>query len=842
MNWRASSFAGLAIGLIAAAAPSQAYYHFIHYLNGGNAPEKFDLTALPGKTVTFFVSETGPTTYAPNDSFNSVLSQIQQATLVWNGIASSDLRVSFGGLEATATPQITPGGDVSFEDLPPGVEGYGGPTTLATPVTAPDGSQFFPIVRSVVHLSLNLNQPPGPSYDQTFLMTTIHEIGHALGLQHTFTSASMSQATTSATTLTHPVGADDVAGISVLYPNANFAQFGSIAGKITAGGKPVHLASVVAIQNGADAVSAVTNPDGTFQMSGVPPGQYLVYVHTMPPDADIFGPWNADGSVAAASGAINSLFYPGTKDFTQATTVTVTAGTVASGINIQSVNRASVPLYDGQVYGYFNNNTIEVYPAPVAISPTQTPVVASIVGLGSNEPESGLSVQVPGGAVSIASNGIVPIVSGGYTYAAVFLNLNAGAQPGPQHMIFNTPDYMYVLPSAMYLTPTGPPTVTTVTNNGDGTATVAGTNWTAGTLLYFDGFPATITSLNAAAGTAVVTPPPGASGQTSSLTAYNPDGQNSQILQSAAPVTYSYGNLAPPAITSIAPASLPAGAEAMIDIQGSGFNFIPGLTTIGFGTTDVAVQRVFVLSPNHVQVNVRVASNAALSTSDVTAISGFELAMAPSAFQITAQVTGLPTVSPTLVNGVPGQSGSYAGAVVSLYGANLSAPAFSPSITFGGVPATILYISPSQINLQIPASLPPGPVTMTVTNGIATGFPVVVNIDPPPAEIVAVQNASGAYVIPANPAHQGDVLIVTLIKFAAAGATINPNRVQVSIGGVSHNALQIGQAVSGSLVYSQVSFQLTANDPIGPTEPLIVYLDGRSSLQAAIPVVAAAGN
>src|ERR1700722_15803631 len=112
-----------AFALLAALAtigtPATAYYHFIHYLNGASVPEKFDLTALPNKTVTIFVSETGPVLYSPTDTFNNVLSQIRQATAVWNGVASSDLRVAFGGLENGVTPQNTPGGDVVFEDLPP---------------------------------------------------------------------------------------------------------------------------------------------------------------------------------------------------------------------------------------------------------------------------------------------------------------------------------------------------------------------------------------------------------------------------------------------------------------------------------------------------------------------------------------------------------------------------------------------------------------------------------------------------------------------------------------------------------------------------------------------------
>jgi uncharacterized protein (TIGR03437 family) len=846
MKHRALSIAIFAAVAVLGPATAPAYYHFITYLTSGNAPQKFDLTALPNKTVAFFVSENGPLTYTPPDTFNSVLSQIQQATAVWNNVSSSDLRIVFGGLENGATPQNTPGGDVAFEDLPPGVEGFGGPTSLATPVTAPDGSQFYPIVRSVVHLSLNLTLPPGPSYDQSFLMTTIHEIGHAVGLQHTFTSASMSQATTRATTLSHPISADDIAGISVLYPNANFAQFGSITGTVTADGKGVHMASVVAIQTGLDAISTVTNPDGSFRMDGVPPGKYAIYVHTMPPDADIFGPWNADGTVAPPSGAINTLFYstsnPGTTTFSQATLVPVAASKIASGININAVSRASVPLYDGQIYGYFNNYSIVVTPAPVTISMNETPVVASIVGLGTAEPASQLSVQLPGGSASIPSNGIVPYTIPGY--AALYLNFDANAQPGQQHIIFNTPDYTYVLPSAMFYTLNPPPTVDAINDNGDGTLTVSGTNWVAGTLLYFDGLPATIMSLDSTKGVAVVVPPAGSNGQQSTLTAYNPDGQNSQILQSAAPVTWSYGNLPTPAITTISPSSLPAGAAAMIDITGSNLSLTQGTSTIGFGTTDVAVQRVFVLSPNHLQVDVLVPTNAALSNSDVSVISGFQVATAPAAFQIKAVVPGLPAPDPALTNALPGLTGTYAGATVSLHGTNLAvasaipgAPTtVKPTVTIAGEPVTILSSSPGQIKFQIPADLPPGPAQLIVNNGVRAALPIDVNIDTPPAAIAAIQDSMGNYIYDANPAQTGETLIVTLTNFAAAGATVDPARVQIGVGGVNHSATKIIEVLVGKINYSQITFQLNANDPVGQQEPFIVYLDGRSSYPAVIPV------
>src|SRR5262245_53418805 len=154
--------------LLACAAPALGSYHYIHYASR-IAPftpiyEKFNLAALPNNTVTFFVSDQGPAIYAPNDHFGSVLSQIKQAAAAWNSVATSDLRVAFGGLESytpnptstaiggPALASNTPGADVIFVDLP-GVLGLGAPTTSTVAVARPGEQPFFPIVRSVVMLS-----------------------------------------------------------------------------------------------------------------------------------------------------------------------------------------------------------------------------------------------------------------------------------------------------------------------------------------------------------------------------------------------------------------------------------------------------------------------------------------------------------------------------------------------------------------------------------------------------------------------------------------------------------------------------------------------------------------
>jgi len=826
-------------GLMAALltpATGLAYYHFIHYLGGVNAPEKYDLAALPNKTVTFFVSESGPAVYSSTDTFNSVVSQLRQATAAWNSVSSSDLRVAFGGLENLQTAQNTPGGDIVFEDLPPGLYGYGGPTSLAVPVAGATGS-FVPVKRSTVHLNRNLTVLPGPSYNETFFMTAVHEMGHALGLQHTFTSSTMSQATTRATTLSHPIDADDVAGISVLYPNASFARLGSIAGRVTSGGSGVHLTSVVAIRAGGAAVSALTNPDGTYRIDGVPPGQYFVYAHPLPPDADIRGPWNTAGNVVAPSGATNSLFYPGTTNLASAAPISVQASSLSDGINISLTSRPFVPLYDAGVYGYFNNYTsAPVKPAYVNMLAGDTTVVASGAGLGSGGQAPGLTVQFLGGSARIRSGGVRPyLASNGYTYVSLDLGFNLGAATGPQHLVFVSQDFMHVLPAGIIATQKFPPTVSAVTPNPDGTVTVTGTNWNGDSLIYFDGLPASITSLDPVANSAIVTPPVGASGQTAVVTVYNTDGQNSQLVQGSSPVTYAYGNSPAPAITSVSPASLPAGSEAVIDITTSGLSLTSGQVAVGFGTSDVVVRKIFVLGPNRVQVDVSITGNAALSNPDVSVISGFRTAIAPGGFQITPAIPGAPAAIPILSNALPGLNGSYPGAIVTLYGSNLiSSATAAPLVSIGGQSATLLYASANQINLQIPSTLAAGPAVLVVNNGVASTYPVVVNIDAAPAAITALLNAGGVPYDTSNPAHQGDLVTLTLSTPLLAPNTIVPlSSLQVSVGGVLHDVLQVSPVTGGAL---QVSLLLSTNDPVGVAQTVIAYLDGRSSYPATLPI------
>ena len=180
----------------------------------------------------------------------------------------------------------------------------------------------LPDLRGEVILTDNTANQPGPSYQEEYYTTAVHEFGHALGLQHTWTGAAMSQDVIRDTSRARPLDADDIAGLLVLYGKAGWsAAYGSISGQVTANGNPVNMASVVAIPPTGPAVSALTNPDGTYTINGLPPNQYLLYVHPLPPDAvpangtGLSLPVDSSGhAMAGPSGYFQTVFYPGTLD------------------------------------------------------------------------------------------------------------------------------------------------------------------------------------------------------------------------------------------------------------------------------------------------------------------------------------------------------------------------------------------------------------------------------------------------------------------------------------------------------------------------------------------------
>ncbi len=207
------------------------------------------------------------------------------------------------------------------------------------------------------------------------------------------------------------------------------------------------------------------------------------------------------------------------------------------------------------------------------------------------------------------------------------------------------------------------------------------------------------------------------------------------------------------------------------------------------------------------------------------------------------------------------------GSLISIFGANLATGAQpatviplpfklgSVSVSFNGIAAPLLYVSPQQINAQLPWEVPvAGPVTVTVTNGAFSSAPQSVQVGAFAPRLFAVSsyavaiNPDGSLAAPtgaipgfsSHPATPGD----TLLLLASGLGPVNPPGITannsldglryataaptVTIGGVSMPVIFAGLSPQFVGVY-QINVTVPSTELPASAAPLQIQAGGVTS-------------
>ena len=224
------------------------------------------------------------------------------------------------------------------------------------------------------------------SRPDNFYRVTMHEVGHLLGLDHTqagrewFESDELGDV--AFVPVMYPIGTffgpnepllDDAIWISWLYPEESFAaNTGTIRGRVRRRtGAAVLGANVVAAAVKRDAAGNLTEvqgeqvgvvsdflvtDDGSYQLPGLPPGSYVVFIEPLAPDfteGSSVGPYDVRFT-GFPKDYYNGAGETGTSedDPAEKVVVEVAAGEVVSGIDLQTneeVDQLSLLEDDGEM-------------------------------------------------------------------------------------------------------------------------------------------------------------------------------------------------------------------------------------------------------------------------------------------------------------------------------------------------------------------------------------------------------------------------------------------------------------------------------------------------------------
>jgi len=275
-------------------------------------------------------------------------------------------------------------------------------------------------------------------------------------------------------------------------------------------------------------------------------------------------------------------------------------------------------------------------------------------------------------------------------------------------------------------------------------------------------------------------------------------------------------------------------------------------------------------------------------TSSVSVVSGFTRTLAPLPSQTslivlsTSGFTVLPwtyaaSVAPPVINNIvsaaDNKSPAASGGLISIYGANLSPTNIATSqipvptalanscITVNGQPIPLIFVSPTQVNAQMPfQAVGAETVVVHTPGGTSDNFNLIVQPTAPAVFLsgaagpvnnlpTIIRASNGLLATDSNPIHPNDTLIIYLTGlgqtnpsgvtgFPAPGSPLSKALIAptVSLGGMNLTVLYAGLA-PGEVGVNQINVVVPGNAPTGLTLPLTINQGGSATVTVSMRVI-----
>jgi hypothetical protein len=278
------------------AAPAQPALAYLKFgVTVGGQPVTLKWAQMP---VRYSVSNQGITDL----SVAELQTALDRAFASWQAVPTSSISYQFAGITAALAGRDDGLSTLGFQNRPELDRVLASTSFLVDRVTGAlvESDIFF---NSAFPWSV---APAGVTGRFDFESVALHEIGHLSGLGHSALGETElreggGRRVVSAEAVMFPIAfaagsiagrtlkADDIAGISDLYPDGDFAQAkGSVSGRVTKNGTPVFGAHVIAFDpaTGSMVANFSLNAQGQFSINGLSPGPHILRVEPID-DAEV---------------------------------------------------------------------------------------------------------------------------------------------------------------------------------------------------------------------------------------------------------------------------------------------------------------------------------------------------------------------------------------------------------------------------------------------------------------------------------------------------------------------------------------------------------------------------